>query len=502
MEREGSAPGTTTLSSTAAALVLLGLFFAIVMAGMDALVVNTALTNISRALHQTNGLAFVVAVYLISSTVSIPIFSKLSDRYSRRNVLVAGLVIFIGGSALAGLSQNLGELIAFRGVQGFGTGGFLPVGIAMVSVLFPPAQRARLTGILSGAGGLSIVLGPIVGSYIVGVTTWRWVFYVNLPFGVAAIAILLTAVGPLRPATRGRVDYVGAALLSGWVAALMLPLVEVTEDGWGWWAPGTLALLADAALTFALFVAWELRESDPLVPLRLLGRRTLAACGGVALFNGIVVTSGMTLISVFVGVVLLHGSGNAADDVRDLTYFFALPMILGAGLCGLLLARASYRTVVAPALALAAAATWALTSLSTGTALWVLRFGVLPVGGIALPLIPMGFGLGIALAAALIIVPNEVPQAEVGSAIGFVRFLQSLGGAVGLSLLTAYQQWAAGGLVAPEAALVRSYDQVYGILALVVVAALAFSLFLRGRVLPTPAEPTPAPAAQVGGAPP
>jgi len=483
-------PAGTYLSGITGGLVLLGVFLAILMGGMDALVVNTALPDIGASLHQTNGLTFVVAVYLISSTVSIPIFSKLSDRYSRRNVFLAGLAVFIGGSALAGLSQSLGELIVFRGIQGFGTGGFVPVGIAMVAVLFPPEQRARLTGILSGAAGVSIVLGPILGSYIVDVTTWRWVFYVNLPIGLASMVVLLAVLGPLRPDERGHVDFGGAALLSGWVAALMFPLVEVTEDGWTWLAAPTLGLLAAAVLGFAAFVLWELRQTDPLVPIRLLYRRTLAACGGVSLFVGVVLTAALTLLSVFVGVVVLREGPNAANDIRDLTYFFAVPLVIGAALGGQLLGRYRYRSVLVPALALAAGVAFVLATFSATTPLWVLSFGFLPTGGMALPLIPMGFGLGIALSGVLVIAQSEVSHSEVGATIGLMRFLQSLGGAVGLSLLTAYQQRLAGGPTPSLPAVVSSYDAVFLVTAIVVGAALVFSLFLQGRV-PLAARPTP-----------
>jgi EmrB/QacA subfamily drug resistance transporter len=486
VERGSGLSGGGYLSGIAGVLVLLGVFLAILMGGMDALVVNTALPAIGKSFGQTNGLTLVVAVYLISSTVSIPIFAKLSDRYSRRNVFLAGLAVFIAGSALAGLSQSLGQLIVFRGVQGFGTGGFIPVGIAMVSVLFPPKQRARLTGILSAAGGLSIVLGPILGSYIVDVTTWRWVFYVNLPIGIASAIVLLIALGPLTPDERGHVDYVGAGLLAGWVTALMFPLVEVTEDGWTWLALPTVALLAVAVIGFVGFLTWELRQADPLVPLRLLGRRVLAASGTVSLFNGVILTAALTLLSVFVGVVLLHEGPNSANDIRDLTYFFAIPMILGAALGGQLLSRFSYRAVIVPSLALASGATLVLTTFSETTPLWALSFGFLPTGGIVLPLIPMGFGLGVPLAGVLIVTQNEASRAEMGAAIGLMRFLQSLGGAVGLSLLTAYQQWFAGSPSNPPGAVVASYDAVFLVMATLVGVALFASFFLNARATPRP----------------
>jgi len=469
--------------------VLVAVFLAILMGAMDSLVVATVLPDIASDLHQVDGVTFVVSAYLISSTISIPIFARLSDITSRRNVFIVGLSIFIVGSALAGLSQNLTELIVFRGMQGFGGGGIFPVAIAMVTVMFPPATRSRITGLLSGAAGLAIILGPLVGSWIVSVTTWRWVFYINLPFGILAVVVLLATVGPLRPATQGRFDLPGAALLSGWVGALMLALVQVSDAGWAWTDPRIVGLLLAAVVLFAAFLAFEFRTREPLVPLRLLRRRVIAASSGAMLFTGVVFSAIITFLSVFVGIVLLHSGPNAAGDVRDIIYFLAIPLILGATLSGQILTRVSYRTVVAPGLLVAGIVGFLLTNMTASVPLWLFAFGFLPVGGIVLPLIPMGFGLGLGLSATTIAVQNEAPTAEVGAAIGLTRFFQSLGGALGISLLTVYQTWRYQNLSAgtpPGAvdvgALVTTYNEIFLILTVCILIAFAFSLFLRGRV--------------------
>ncbi len=478
-----------SLREVSAILVLVAVFFAILMGAMDSLVVATVLPTIALDLHQVDGVTFVVSAYLISSTIAIPIFARLSDIGSRRNVFIAGLLIFIVGSALAGLSQNLTELIVFRGLQGFGGGGVFPVAIAMVAVLFPPATRSRVTGVLSGAAGIAIVLGPLVGSAIVQVTTWRWVFYINLPFGIMAVLVLLFAVGPLRSRSPGRFDLAGAALLAGWVGALMFALVQVADAGWAWTDPRIAGLLAAAIALLGCFLWWELRSDEPLVPLRLVRKRVIAVSSGVMLFTGIVFSSLITFLSVFVGIVLLQGGPTASSDVRDIIYFLAVPLVLGAVLGGQILLRASYRNVIASGLLVAGAVGLALSGLTSSTPLWMLYAGFLPVGGIALPLIPMGFGLGLSLSGVTIAVQNESPVAEVGAAIGLTRFLQSLGGAVGISLLTVFESWrskelslgtvSAAGL---QNALVTTYDEIFLILAVCVLIAFVFSLFFVGRV--------------------
>jgi EmrB/QacA subfamily drug resistance transporter len=494
----GRSDGTVafgSLSELGAILVLVGVFLAILMGAMDSLVVATVLPNIAADLHQVNGVTFVVSSYLISSTIAIPIFARLSDIASRRNVFLAGLAIFIVGSALAGLSQNLTELIVFRGLQGFGGGGVFPVAIAMVAVMFPPATRSRVTGILSGAAGIAIVLGPLVGSAIVQVTTWRWVFYINLPFGIMAMVILLAAVGPLRSNRPGRFDLPGAALLSSWVGALMFALVQVADAGWAWTSPSVLGLLAGAVVLFVAFFGWELRAAEPLVPLRLVGQRVIAASSGAMLFTGIVFSSLITFLSVFVGIVLLQSGPNSAADVRDIIYFLAVPLILGAALGGQILLQVSYRNMIATGLAVAGVVGLFLSHLSSTTPLWVLAGGFLPVGGLALPLIPVGFGLGLSLSGVTIAVQNESPPAEVGAAIGLTRFLQSLGGAVGISLLTVFQTWRYGVLSASatspaefQSALVTTYSEIFLILAICILVAFVFSLFYVGHVPRTVAE--------------
>jgi hypothetical protein len=212
-------------------------------------------------------------------------------------------------------------------------------------------------------------------------------------------------------------------------------------------------------------------------------------------FTGIVFSSLITFLSVFVGIVLLQSGPNAATDVRDIIYFLAIPLILGAALSGQILTRVPYRSVIAPGLAVAAVATFFLAHLTSSSPLWVLSAGFLPTGGIALPLIPLGFGLGFSLAGPTIAVQNEAPPDRVGAAIGLTRFLQSLGGALGISLLTAFETWRfqalSQGATTPAAAtnaLVATYNGIFLILAACVVIAFGFALLFTGRVPQKSAE--------------
>ena len=441
-ELEPTLPPTAPVSRRFELLVVLGIMLALLMGALDQFVVLTALTaknGILSEFGQPDSGPLVITGYIIPSTIAIPVFGKLSDLWSRRNVFAGGLVIFIVGSMLAGLSQNLNELIAFRAVQGFGSGGFFPVGISIVAVSFPPATRARITGLLSGVWGIATVAGPLLGSAIVDATTWRWVFYVNLPIGVAGLLAIAYSLGPLRPTTQRRFDAVGAGILVAWVGALEYALVQVAYSGWAWGDPRVIALLAGSAAGVLAFVYWELRQApEPLVPLRLATHR-IVSVGGVSTFLvGAVFFPLTTFISLVVGEALTPAGTSSADVVRDVLYALVLPVVAGAAIGGQLLTRMAYRTQVLLGLAIAIGGMVMLRGITTSTPPWTLAFGFLPVGGVILPLIPLGFGIGLTFPVFFLAVQNEVPPADVGEASGLIQFLQSLGGSVGLSLLASF----------------------------------------------------------------
>jgi EmrB/QacA subfamily drug resistance transporter len=506
----------TSISAPAAltgTLVVLGILAALLMGALDNFVVLTALPQIVADLGQPNGVTFVVSSYLISSTVAIPIFGKLSDLYSRRNVFLLGLVIFIAGSLASGISQNLNELIVFRAIQGFGSGDFFPVGISIVAVLFPPETRARLIGLLSGVFGIATVAGPLLGSYIVDNLSWRWVFYVNIPVGILGIVLLLATLGPLRPTEKRTFDISGTALLAGWVGTLMYALIQVSDAGWSWTDPRILGLLVATVVLFAGFLVREIRAEQPLVPLRLFRRRVVAGAGGTAFFVGFAVFSLATFVSVLVGIVLLTPGGSSANVVRDVLYALIGPLVIGAALGGQLLTRLSYRNLTASGALISAAGFVFLAATTVTTKVWVLDYGFLPVGGIILPLIPIGFGAGLTLPVFILAVQNEVPTGDVGAASGLVQFLQSLGASMGVSLLAVFQQWRfksfapivpAGGC-APTAppspacvsydtstlsALVHSYDQLFTLMLVLMLITFVVSFLLVGR-MPRGKPPAP-----------
>jgi EmrB/QacA subfamily drug resistance transporter len=512
-------PPPPYLSGFKAALVILGIFLGLTMGSLDNFVVLTVLPNIVTDLHQPNGVTFVVSSYLIAATIAIPIFGKLSDILSRRNVFLATLGLFIGGSVLSGLSQDLNQLILFRGVQGFGNGGFFPVGIAIVATVFPPEMRARVTGMLSGVFAIGTIAGPFLGSYIVDHTSWRWVFYINIPVGLVGIGVVAASLGALRPLRRGAFDGWGAALLALWVGVLVYPLYQVSNGGWQWGDERVIGMVSAAVALFVVFVLWELRNRSPLVPLRLLGRKVVAANGSIALLRGFAFFSLVTFLSVYVGIVLQGGSSGSSDVVRNVLYWLVIPMVFAAGMAGQLLIRIPYRPLVASGLAIASVGALGLTFVTASTPTWSFAYGYLPVGGLILPLIPLGFGVGLTFAPTVLAVQYQVEPKDVGAATSLVTFMQSLGASLGIALLTTVQQtlfrnlspsppspicvyrpnpppFCFPYLQGVQNALVVSFDDVFKVMLILLLVAFGFSLLLSGRI---PRRVRPSPAASPPG---
>jgi len=428
------------VSRNRAVAIVGGLFLAIFIGALDQYVVVTALPRIVTDLNQPTGAAFVISAYLISATVGIPIFGRLADGFSRRTIFLFGLSTFAVGSILSGLSQNLDQLIAFRAIQGFSSGAFIIVAFAIMSVIFAPEFRARITGVFTGTFAIASVVGPLLGSFIVDATTWRWIFYINIPIALASVVLLIPAIGSLKPERRGSFDLVGSVLLFGWVAPLMFALVQNSDAGWAWSDSRIIGLLGAFIVTFGAFVYWELKASHPILPLRFFSSGVFSANGVQTFMRGIVLSSMLAFLAIYIGVVLLQGSSSSSDTVRNVLYWFVIPAAPGAGIASQLLTRTSYRRVATAGFALAAIGTFFLTQVSASTPIWQFAYGFIPTGGLVLTLPLIGFGLGLTIPVSVLSAQFSVAKEQIGSATAVAQFLAVLGGAVGLSLLSSFFQ--------------------------------------------------------------
>ena len=489
-------PSGPKLSRGRSTGLLAALLMALLLGALDIFIVVTALPKIATDLNDVSGQVFVVSGYLIAQTVAIPLFGKLSDRYGRRSFFLLGLSIFLGGSVLAGVSQNLNQLIAFRAIQGVGSGAFFTVVFSIVAEVFPPKDAARVAGLLSGVFGVAVVFGPLIGSYIVDHTTWRWIFFVNLPVGFAAVGLILATMPSTPPrGTRRAFDATGAGLLATWVGALIFALVE-TSHGWAWTDPRTLTLLGLAVALIPVFLWVESRAKDPLVPLQYFRNRLIAASSGVNFLRGAVLVA----VATFVPILVVYGLGGSTDDGRNILYAFMIPMIIGAALAGGIVSRTGYGVPVVMGLVLVSVGAFLLTAVPTVTPLYRFTATVVPIG-LAGALIPVGFGIGMTFAPTQMSIQYSVPQSDIGTGTSLVWFLSNLGGSIVVSVLGTYQlsvynSLAPAAPAAAQLAFAQSIQHVWWAMVPVAVAALLFALLIRGRLpaMQGAEAATPAPA--------
>ena len=415
-------------------LILVGIVLGVLMGALDNLIVSTAMPAIVSALHQPEGLPFLIDAYITSSAVGMVIFGKLSDHYSKKFILIMTLAVFISGSISAGMSQNISELILFRVVQGLGAGGFLPVGLTVIAIILPPKARARITGIVTSFIGIAIVAGPEVGAYIVSSTSWRWVFYVNIPFGILSLMIIIAILGQLGPMLVKKFDTLGSILLTVWVSLLIFPLVEMVYSGWSLYDPLTIILVSSALLTLLLFLYVEIRIApEPLIPVRMFRMKTITADSLLSFFRGGVLFSLSTFIAIFVTEVLV----GTASTLRDVLYGFVVPMVVGSIAGGMLLPKFSYRALCVAGMVLMALGFVPLMTISPDTQPFIF-VGPLPVLGLVEGLIPIGFGIGFTLSATTISAQYSAEPMDIGASTSIVQFMGNIGGSVILSALTVF----------------------------------------------------------------
>ena len=251
------------------------------LASLDQTIVATAGPTIIADLGGLSLYAWVFSAYILAQTVSLPVFGKLSDLYGRKRFFIFGLVLFMAGSVLSGASQNIDELIIFRGIQGIGSGAFFPIALAVVGVAFPPSMRGRLNGIFASVFGITAVIGPSAGSYIVQAINWRWIFYINLPLGVLSLILIYLGIKESKSTAKPTIDYLGLSSLTAWVVLLMLGFLDGGST-FPWYSWQEYVSFGGAAALFAVFILTERRAKEPIIPLDLFRNRTVSSATAVA----------------------------------------------------------------------------------------------------------------------------------------------------------------------------------------------------------------------------
>jgi EmrB/QacA subfamily drug resistance transporter len=428
VETGSAQPSMMSLDPRAKMTILGAVLLTMFLAALDQTVTGTALPRIVTDLNGASLYAWVVSAYLLSSTITVPIYGKLSDVFGRKPMLMIGVCLFLLGSWLSGASQNMTELVVFRAVQGLGAGALFPIVMAIIGDLFSPRERGRFQGLFGAVFALSFVVGPFIGGWITDNISWHWVFYVNVPFGVASLAVLalvLPSAGRRRASLRD-LDYLGIALFTAGVVPFMLGLTNkgnVTSGGQlaSWTDANVGGLIALGLVIVAVFLFVETRAKEPILPLDLFRLRDYSTSMAAVFVFGIAMFAAVVFMPRFYQTV--RGISATASG------YYIWPLLVGlmggSISTGLLISRIGrYKWLMTGGAALMVVGGFLLTHLTAGTSDWELWGWMLL----------LGLGIGPAMAGYTVVVQNSVPMNRLGVATSTLTFVRQIGASVGLAI--------------------------------------------------------------------
>jgi EmrB/QacA subfamily drug resistance transporter len=401
-------------------LVFLGVMLGMFLAALDQTIVSTALPTIVGDLGGANHLSWVVTSYLLAATATTPLWGKLGDLFGRKHVFVVSIIIFLIGSALCGVSQNMLQLISFRALQGLGGGGLMVLAMAVIADVVPPRDRGRYQGVIGAVFGVSSVIGPLLGGFLVDNLNWRWVFYVNLPVGIVALFVIATALKAKNPDVRPKIDYLGTLLL----AAASTCLVLITSLGgttWGWNSIEVWGCAVGAALLIAAFILVEQRVDEPVLPLRLFRNRVFTICSGMGFVIGLCMFGSLSYIPLYMQVV--NGNSPTVSGLRLLPMMAGL-LVTSIGTGQLISRTGKYKIYPMVGTALTVIALVLLAQVDDTTSDTVM----------GLDMLLLGAGLGLVMQVLIIAVQNSTDYSDLGTATSGVTYFRSIGGSFGASI--------------------------------------------------------------------
>jgi EmrB/QacA subfamily drug resistance transporter len=392
------------------------------LAALEATAVGTAMPTVVADLGGVSRYSWVFSAYLLTATTTVPMYGKLADLFGRRRIFTVAIALFLGGAILCGTAHSLNQLILYRAIQGLGAGGVMPVSITLVGDIYTLEERGKMQGIFSAVWATSSLVGPAAGGLITDLLSWRWVFYINLPFGIASIILLRAFLREEGTRRQHRLDYLGTASLTLSVAVLLLALLEGPEL-WGWMDSRTLGMLLFSVLGLTVFLWQEGRAQEPMLPLELFRIRVIA----VASLGGLLMGTLMYVAAAFVPMFTQGVLGGTAIDAGMTLAPMSIGWPIASTASGWLLMRFGYRPFILAGSAFGILGCLLLAAADPGS-------GKVPV---MVAMFFLGMGLGFTSTPYLLAVQNAVPWNRRGVATSSVQFFRSIGGAITVAALGA-----------------------------------------------------------------
>ncbi len=414
-----ASPAAGSLTHRQILVIFSGLMLGMLLAALDQTIVATALPTIVGELGGLEHLSWVVTAYLLAATVSTPLWGKFGDLYGRKRMFQLAIVIFLVASALAGLSQSMAQLIAFRFLQGIGGGALIVLAQAIIADVVSPRQRGRYQGYFGALFGASSVAGPLLGGFFTDHLSWRWVFYINLPLGILAL-VVTSAVLPASVTRRqARIDWAGAALLTAAISCLVL-LTTWGGGEFAWSSPTIIGLGLAFVLLVGGFVTVEQRAVEPILPLRLFRGPIFTVSSSVAFVIGVAMFGCISFLPLFLQVA----GGASATNSGLLLVPLMLGLLSASIVAGQIITRTGrYRFLPITGTAVAAVGLLLLSTMDAGT----------PRSTSGLYMTILGVGLGLSMQVLVLATQNSVQVADLGVATSTVNFFRSVGGSVGVA---------------------------------------------------------------------